>query len=77
MSKNNLLAKPDNPHPFSVETTRRHIGGQKHAPPEAQEVHDSVKGSKIPEDRRYAGAGAATLENSPGRASSDVSEGGK
>jgi hypothetical protein len=59
-----------NPYPFSTTTTERQRGGNT-APTEG-EAHGQKKAKRVPGDRRYDGADAATLENSPGRASSDA-----
>lgn len=68
-SKDNL-AKSENPHPVTADTARRYRGGN--CPAEVSEVHGSKKATRITEDRRYASASNATLENSPGRADASI-----
>jgi hypothetical protein len=58
-----------NPYPVSPETAERQGGGNT---PVTGEAHDQPKARRIPAERRYSEADNATLENSPGRASSDV-----
>jgi hypothetical protein len=60
-----------NPHPVSSETSERQGGGQH---PTTGEVHGQKKAERIPAEKRYSGAGSATLKNSPGRASSDTQD---
>jgi hypothetical protein len=58
-----------NPYPSQHDTHERQGGGNT-AP--TGEVHGQPKARRIPAEHRYDGADAATLENSPGRASSDA-----
>jgi hypothetical protein len=59
-----------NPYPVSNETSQRQRGG--HSVPTG-EKHGQKKASTIPAAKRYDGAEDASLENSPGRVSSDHS----
>jgi len=58
-----------NPYPEHEKTEERQGGGNV---PVSGEKHGQKKAGAIPAERRYHGAGSATLRNSPGRASADV-----
>jgi hypothetical protein len=60
-----------NTYPAQHDTHERQQGGNTTT---VGEVHGQPKARRIPAERRYDGADAATLENSPGRASSDASQ---
>jgi len=63
-----------NPYPEQEKTQERQGGGNV---PVSGEKHGQKKAGAIPANRRYEGADRAKLKNSPGRASSDASAGGK
>jgi hypothetical protein len=60
-----------NPYPVSKETNERQRGGNT-VP--SGEKHDQKKATTIPAGKRYDGAEDTSLENSPGRVSSDVKD---
>jgi hypothetical protein len=60
-----------NPYPVSKETTERQRGGN--IVPSG-EKHNQAKAKTVSENKRYDGAEDASLENSPGRVSSDVKD---
>ena len=67
------LPLKSNPHPFSDETTCRYDGGN--TVPEVGEKHGQKKGQYVRAEQRAGLITNPGLENSPGRASSDVSKG--
>jgi len=60
-----------NPYPVSKETSERQRGGHT---PATGEKHHQKKATTIPAAKRYDGAEDTSLENSPGRVSSDKSK---
>ncbi|MCL6650531.1 MAG: hypothetical protein K6U89_19715 [Chloroflexi bacterium] len=66
--------KKGNPYEYRNETAERQGGGNT---PVSGEKHAQKKGERIRGEQRYDGAGDADLQNSPGRASVDISRGGR
>jgi hypothetical protein len=60
-----------NPYPVSKETSERQRGGNTNP---SGERHDQKKAKSIPAEKRFADAEEVSLENSPGRVSSDVKD---